>query len=170
MRLEDRTLQPLQVFVYGTLKPGEINFAAYCQSRGCEATPAMVFGRLYSLPLGYPAITAGDLPVYGFLLSFPDATALAELDQLEDYDPTRPSEQNEYLREQTDVLLLDRTRVGSAWIYRMSPGRIQALGGIWLPQGDWSSAIQAQYWHPRGLDAGTGIISQESYRISESDR
>lgn len=46
------------LFVYGTLKQGERNFAHYC--RGVRAIePARVWGRLYDLPYGYPML---DVP------------------------------------------------------------------------------------------------------------
>lgn len=161
-------MELLQVFVYGTLKPGEANFQPYCQSKGCEAIPAMVWGQLYSLPFGYPALTAGDRPVFGYLLRFPDATALMELDQLEDYEPDRPIAQNEYTREQIEVFQLDRTLIGKAWVYRMQYTQVEQYGGIRLPHGQWTGSLQAQYWQNACLSSQE-TDAHSGYRISDSE-
>ena len=48
-----------RVFVYGTLKQGQRNFARYC--RGVlNVEPAQVVGRLFDLPYGYPML---DVPL-----------------------------------------------------------------------------------------------------------
>jgi gamma-glutamylcyclotransferase (GGCT)/AIG2-like uncharacterized protein YtfP len=62
------------VFVYGTLKPGENNYQIYCAGKVLAEQRAIAFGRLFSLPAGYPAMTPGDCPVHGFLLSFANST------------------------------------------------------------------------------------------------
>ena len=60
----------LKVFVYGTLKPGQVNFARYCGGDRMLATlPAQVHGKLFELSLGYPAMTLGDTWVKGFSTS-----------------------------------------------------------------------------------------------------
>jgi gamma-glutamylcyclotransferase (GGCT)/AIG2-like uncharacterized protein YtfP len=129
--------EEVRVFVYGTLKPGEANYERYCKNH-CKVVEAMVLGQLYDLSLGYPALTAGNLPVYGFLLSFTDPDILATLDELEDYDPACPPEQNEYVRIKTAVFSLARQPVGWAWTYCMTQSQIQQFGGVLLPQGKWS--------------------------------
>jgi gamma-glutamylcyclotransferase (GGCT)/AIG2-like uncharacterized protein YtfP len=65
--------QPLlRVFVYGTLKRGERNHAAYCRG-AVSAQPALVIGRLYHLPQGYPML---DVPLSAVLaLGSQDALA-----------------------------------------------------------------------------------------------
>jgi gamma-glutamylcyclotransferase (GGCT)/AIG2-like uncharacterized protein YtfP len=45
----------IRLFVYGTLKQGERNFAHYCQGV-LAIEPACVLGRLYDLPYGYPML------------------------------------------------------------------------------------------------------------------
>ena len=57
----------LRVFVYGTLKPGEANYQRYCAGKLVNAQRAMVLGKLFALPAGYPAMTLGDIPVQGYL-------------------------------------------------------------------------------------------------------
>lgn len=128
--------EEVRVFVYGTLKPGEENYDCYCKNH-CEVQEAIVFGQLYDLPFGYPALTAGNLPVYGFLLSFTDSGILARLDELEDYNSVRQPDQNEYFRAKTDVFSLTHQPVGWAWTYWMKQAQVQQWGGVLLPQGKW---------------------------------
>ena len=54
---------PVRLFVYGTLKRGHGNHARFCaQAQAIE--PATVWGRLYHLPAGYPAL---EVPPEGIL-------------------------------------------------------------------------------------------------------
>lgn len=54
----------LRLFVYGTLKHGERNHDRYC--RGASfAGAATVRGRLYDLPLGFPALVVPREDVHG---------------------------------------------------------------------------------------------------------
>lgn len=121
---------PCRVFVYGTLKPGERYYTEYCADHVLTAQPAIVLGELFDLPLGYPAMTLGDRPIQGVLLTFTDTAILAELDELEGFDPTRPSHENEYQREQVEVLDLDHQFLENAWIYRMSMPQVLSLSGL----------------------------------------
>jgi gamma-glutamylcyclotransferase (GGCT)/AIG2-like uncharacterized protein YtfP len=122
-----------QVFVYGTLKPGGKYHQAYCGDRILRAEPAIAPGQLYDLPLGYPAMAPGGDTV----LSFASASILPRLDELEDYSPAAPPEQNLYQRERCAVRHPDGSPLGEVWLYRMALARIQALGGTYLPQGIW---------------------------------
>lgn len=76
----------LKVFVYGTLKPGERNYPLYC-TQAIEIIAAIAYGKLYDLPMGYPAaiFPESDL-VWGYVLTFGDTTVLQTLDELENYD------------------------------------------------------------------------------------
>ncbi|WNZ22992.1 gamma-glutamylcyclotransferase [Leptolyngbya sp. NK1-12] len=145
--MEKAESNPLKVFVYGTLKPGEINYDHYCQGRVLHAQAAIMIGQLYDLPFGYPAMTVGNSLVYGFLLSFADPAILTHLDQLEEYDPNRPTEQNEYVRVAAEVFDLNHRSLGQAWVYQMDKTLVNKLGGILLPQGRWGSPTgsQAEY-------------------------
>lgn len=129
----------LRVFVYGTLKPGEINYQPYCAGRITSKTRAYTFGQLFALPVGYPAMTPGKGRVEGFLLTFNDATVLKQLDQLEDYDPYRAPEENEYNRELIWVYSPAGEGLGQAWGYLMSEEQARRWGGILLPSGWWSA-------------------------------
>lgn len=128
----------LHVFVYGTLKPGECNYDRYCAANIVKAQEALVYGQLFDLPFGYPAMTVGEAPVYGFVLLFADQATLTQLDELEDYDPHRPVDQNEYVRTEIETFSLDRHPLGSAWVYLMSLERAKSSNGILLPKGYWT--------------------------------
>jgi gamma-glutamylcyclotransferase (GGCT)/AIG2-like uncharacterized protein YtfP len=131
-------VENLRVFVYGTLKPGEVNYQRYCAGRTIEEKSAIAWGQLFDLPCGYPAMILGNQQVYGFLLTFTDTTVLEDLDRLEDYNPHRLPEQNEYNRQQIEVFDGAGKSLGNAWAYFMTPQQIQRANGIFLPQGWWS--------------------------------
>lgn len=127
----------IRLFVYGTLKPGECNYG-YCQQQVIAAEAAIAFGALYALPLGYPAMTLGSSPVQGVLLSFADAAVLEQLDQLEDYCPSRPPEENEYNRAMIETFSPVLHPLGRAWVYLMQPDLVKRLGGVLLTSGVWT--------------------------------
>ena len=134
----------VKVFVYGTLKPGECNYEAYCAGHVAEVQQAVAHGELFDLPfdypaLDYPAMTQGDRPVYGYLLSFANASILSDLDELEDYSPDRSDDQNEYVRQEIEVFSLEEQPLGIAWVYLMSTERAIGMGGILLPDGKWTA-------------------------------
>lgn len=106
-----------------------------------EAKRAIAFGQLFDLPLGYPAMTPGDSPVQGFLLTFADPNVLSILDELEDYDPQRLPEENEYYRQQIDTYGSTGQALGLAWVYLMSSKQVWCLEGIPIPSGWWSGYV-----------------------------
>jgi gamma-glutamylcyclotransferase (GGCT)/AIG2-like uncharacterized protein YtfP len=126
------------VFVYGTLKPGEENFDRYCAGRIVSAQEAIALGQLYDLPFGYPAMTPGSGLVYGVVLSFTDPTLLVHLDELEAFDPHRPPEENEYIRQKIETFSLNCQPLGWAWVYLMNSEQAKQLGGMLLPDGWWT--------------------------------
>ncbi|MGB8699665.1 MAG: gamma-glutamylcyclotransferase [Thermosynechococcaceae cyanobacterium] len=131
----------VQVFVYGTLKPGYANYDDYCGDRIRSAQKAQVRGKLFDLPLGYPALTVGEQWIAGYLLCFADDGCLMRLDKLEDYCPDRPVAENEYQRERIDVFDLQQRSLGVAWVYRMTPAKVQQLGGKWVASGEWFGSL-----------------------------
>jgi gamma-glutamylcyclotransferase (GGCT)/AIG2-like uncharacterized protein YtfP len=134
----DPQLHLIQIFVYGTLKPGESNFDRHCQNV-IQIQEAIVHGTLYDFPaLGYPAMTPGDSSVYGFLLSFTEPKILIALDELEDYSADRPLEQNEYYRQKIQTFSLSHQSLGDAWVYLMEPEKAKRLGGVLLSEGRWT--------------------------------
>ncbi len=50
----------INVFVYETLKPGEANYQKYSAGKVVEVKRAIANGKLYNLPMVYPAITSED--------------------------------------------------------------------------------------------------------------
>ncbi len=139
--MSEQALDKLKVFVYGTLKPGEINYQRYCAGAVVEAQKAIAFGQLFDLSLDYPAMTDGESPVYGFVLTFADPDILNVLDELEDYDSRRTPEANEYQRQQIETYDLSGQALGLAWVYLMTIERVQRLEGVLLPSGSWTGYV-----------------------------
>jgi gamma-glutamylcyclotransferase (GGCT)/AIG2-like uncharacterized protein YtfP len=135
------TLNQLKVFVYGTLKPGEANYQHFCAGKVVEETTAITFGQLFDLPFGYPAMIPGESPVQGFLLTFADPAILSVLDELEDYDPQRSQQENEYYREQIEVYDVTGRSLGCAWVYLMRFEQVQHWRGVLIPSGWWSRCV-----------------------------
>ena len=125
-------------FVYGTLKPGEAYYTTYCEPYVVEIVPAIAQGCLFHLPMGYPAMTLGDRSVMGALLQLRDETAIAHMDDFEDYDPALPEAENLYIRQLRPVFSLEQQPLGNAWIYMMQLERVQQYQGILVPSGNWS--------------------------------
>jgi gamma-glutamylcyclotransferase (GGCT)/AIG2-like uncharacterized protein YtfP len=137
-KLKIKFSQQVRIFVYGTLKPGEVNYKRYCANRVIASQRAIAPGKLYALPMGYPAMTAQNSQVHGYLLSFAELEILSLLDELEDYQPHRQISQNLYNREEIEIYDLQRQTLGLAWVYLMSPEKVSQLGGIPQADGWWS--------------------------------
>jgi gamma-glutamylcyclotransferase (GGCT)/AIG2-like uncharacterized protein YtfP len=103
------------------------------------AKQAIASGKLFNLPMVYPAMTLGDGKVYGYLLSFPDSQILPALDDLEDYESTRPMSKNLYNRQSIEIFDLDGLSLGWAWVYLMTLERVDKLSGIPQMDGCWIS-------------------------------
>ncbi|MDZ8024651.1 MAG: gamma-glutamylcyclotransferase [Nostoc sp. DedQUE11] len=130
----------VQVFVYGTLKPGEANYKRFCAGKVVDVKRAFVQGKLFALPMGYPAMTLGDGQVYGYLLSFANPAILNRLDVLEDYHPARQVSENLYSRKTIEVYQGEWVSLGWAWVYLMSLEQVDQLGGVLQPEGWWSGS------------------------------
>lgn len=128
----------VRVFVYGTLKPGEVNYKRYCAGKVVDVKRAIAPGKLFALPMGYPAMTLEDSQVQGYLLSFADSKALSQLDELEDYQPQRQMSENLYNRQEIEIYNLQGLSLGLAWVYFMSPKQVQQLGGMLQADGWWT--------------------------------
>ncbi|MCP8712677.1 gamma-glutamylcyclotransferase family protein, partial [Streptomyces sp. AC04842] len=109
----------LPFFVYGTLRPGEINHDRFLRGRTAREEPALLRGAvLYEGP-GYPyAVEGPEGEVRGELVTArPEAYAelLTLLDRLEEYVPGDP--RNLYDRVERPVVReADGTEV-QAWLY-----------------------------------------------------
>lgn len=132
------TVAPCRLFVYGTLKPGEAAFESLCRPFVQSLCPAIAPGRLYDLPLGYPAMTLEQGWVQGVLLTLALADGVEAMDKFEEYYPDRPPSASQYQRISHDIYDHHQRCLGQAWVYVMDPQRIQSLRGQWLPAGHWS--------------------------------
>lgn len=132
---------PLPFFVYGTLRPGEVNHDLFLRGRtACEEPARLPDAALYDGP-GYPyAVHRPGSAVVGELITpAPGAYPglLAALDRLEEYGgPGRPG--NLYDRIAREVLRPGGTPV-RAWVYLASPlvARDLSASGAEIPGGDW---------------------------------
>ena len=131
------------VFVYGTLKPGEANYSSYC-TKVVSQILSYTLGNLYTLPVGYPAMTVGDNRVYGVCLRFDDSRILASLDRLEDYQNGRAPDLNEYYRSLTPIYSSDNRLIGRAWAYFMTRDRVMQYGGVRVTSGCWSGKLSVE--------------------------
>ncbi|WP_099237999.1 gamma-glutamylcyclotransferase family protein [Synechococcus sp. BDU 130192] len=129
----------LKVFVYGTLQPGEANFPRYCAPYHPHIEKAFIPGKLYQLPVGYPALTPEPGWVEGCLLRFRDPKVLERLDVLEDYQPGRSPSLNEYQRRQAPVYTETKTLLTEAWVYGMTPEKVAQLGGTPFSGSRWTA-------------------------------
>lgn len=135
----------VQIFVYGTLKPGYPPFDRFCAKTVRQVQRAIVAGQLYHLPLGYPALTAGDQWVQGYLLAFADRGILTQLDDYEQHDPevvqefcgNVPIASVSYQRLAIPVFSPQNHPLGMAWAYIMTPQQVQILQGELVRSGNW---------------------------------
>ncbi|AFY38500.1 AIG2 family protein [[Leptolyngbya] sp. PCC 7376] len=136
--------EPLQVFVYGTLKPEHVNFELFCAGLIQSVAPALTKGRLYQIPFysdkyprGYPAMTSEEGWVEGYLLQFKNVGILEKLDRLEGYKEGRSPEENEYQRQRIQIFTPDKTPLTKAWGYIMTIEHVQELQGTALNKTVW---------------------------------
>lgn len=136
----------LPFFVYGTLRPGEVNHDLFLSGRTTSEEPARLPGAvLYDGP-GYPYLVEepGGGPVFGELVTACPQTyddLLAALDRLEEYTPGDP--RNLYERVAREVVRDADGMAVRAWVYVAAPGvaaRLHAHGkrigsGDWLVRG-----------------------------------
>ncbi|MEV7523282.1 gamma-glutamylcyclotransferase family protein [Streptomyces sp. NPDC091371] len=131
----------LPFFVYGTLRPGEVNHDLFLRGRTVSEEPASLpDAALYDGP-GYPyAVHRPGSEITGELITAtPDAYGqlLAALDLLEEYrGPGRPG--NVYDRIDCEAVRPDGTPV-RAWVYLAAPLLALRLAdsGTEIPSGDW---------------------------------
>ncbi|MFJ9644903.1 gamma-glutamylcyclotransferase family protein [Streptomyces sp. NPDC004244] len=131
----------LPFFVYGTLRPGEVNHALFLRGRTAAEDPARLHGALLYDGPGYPyAVRQEGAEVVGELITAAPgayATLLAELDRLEEFHgPGLPV--NVYDRVRCDAVRPDGTRT-PAWVYLAAPPLARRLraSGTEIPGGDW---------------------------------
>ena len=126
---EDDTLP---VFVYGTLRPGDVGFRETALADRVECLgPAQVAGTLYDLG-EYPGAVLGKSGIIrGELLLPLDRGVLPLLDEYEIYDPADPKS-SEFLR-----LIATTVDSGlSIWIYAYNRSVTDVPV---IPSGDWAA-------------------------------
>ncbi|MFF7444580.1 MULTISPECIES: gamma-glutamylcyclotransferase [unclassified Streptomyces] len=132
----------LPFFVYGTLRPAEVNHDAFLRGRTASEEPARLDGAaLYDGP-GYPYAVEEPGTVHGDLITArPDAYAelLVALDRLEEFVPGDP--RNLYERVARDVVRTADERTVQAWVYVAAPATATRLRtrGTRITGGDWTA-------------------------------
>lgn len=134
---------PQEIFVYGTLLPGQANHR-WIASLIAGRMTARTRGRLFHLPFGYPAMVESATGwVRGELLSFnnPVEEALEVCDQIEGYMPG----------DEVSSLFVRVVRqvepAGAApchaWCYCLAPQRVEkfTLLGQEIDDGDWLAFV-----------------------------
>ncbi|MFB6806886.1 gamma-glutamylcyclotransferase family protein [Streptomyces sp. NPDC056387] len=131
----------LPFFVYGTLRPGEVNHALFLRGRTVAEEPARLPDALLYDGPGYPyAVQHPGSQIVGELVTPAPGDygrLLAELDRLEEYHgPGRPL--NVYDRVRRDAVRPDGSRT-PAWVYLAAPllARRLRASGTEIPGGDW---------------------------------
>ena len=126
------------LFVYGTLMRGQANHDHFCAD-ALTIEAAVTAGRLYHLPMGFPAmLDADDGHVFGEAMTFRDLdAALRRIDRLEGYNAAKPWD-SLYVRMTRRVRLLKDGKGLPAHVY--------IWNGI-LPQGAVLSA--SSHWDQR---------------------
>jgi gamma-glutamylcyclotransferase (GGCT)/AIG2-like uncharacterized protein YtfP len=140
----------INIFVYGTLQPGRRPYKTLCQKYPHEIEKAIVYGELYHLPIGYPAIVIGPQQlVYGHQLRFQDPAILQILDDYEQHDPIelqhhypqldshKAITELAYDRQLTLTFTPNGQPLEQSWAYTMTIAQIHHLQGQNLPQGHW---------------------------------
>ena len=138
----------LPFFVYGTLKPGSINYKRYnlAEATVSELSATLDRAALYTDGI-YPFVlllddARPDDQVQGFVLTLADAhypRLLRELDDLEEYDPDALPEQSWLVRRVIHVRLASGAAV-ETWIYLAGPAvtaQIKAGKLTRVTSGDW---------------------------------
>ena len=124
---------------YGTLMEGERNHRRYC-GHALTIEPAVIAGKLYHLPVGFPAmVEADDGEVFGEAMTFPDLDAtLREIDRLEGFRPD-DADGSLYLRVVRPVRLLRSGGTVPAYCYLWN--RPVPHGAALIPGGRWRGPL-----------------------------
>jgi gamma-glutamylcyclotransferase (GGCT)/AIG2-like uncharacterized protein YtfP len=132
----------LPFFVYGTLRPGEVNHGLFLRGRTRSEEPGRLADAVLYAGPGYPyaveepggGVVSGEL-----VTALPEAYAelLAELDRLEEYVPGDP--RSLYVRVERKVVRAVDGATVRAWVYVAAPAvatRLRARGRA-IAGGDW---------------------------------
>jgi gamma-glutamylcyclotransferase (GGCT)/AIG2-like uncharacterized protein YtfP len=124
---------------YGTLMRGGANHVRFC-AEALTIEPAVIVGRLYHLPMGFPAmVETDDGKVFGEAMTFPDLDAtLQEIDRLEGFRPDDP-DGSLYRRVIRPVRLLRSGLTVPAYCYLWH--RPVPHGAALIPGGRWRGPL-----------------------------
>ncbi|MBC8214921.1 MAG: gamma-glutamylcyclotransferase [Candidatus Marinimicrobia bacterium] len=129
------------LFVYGSLKFGEMNHDRIFGGFDIKVTPAWTYGKLYDLGC-FPALTEGNNKVYGELIEFDNLEILKKVDYLEGFKGVNHSH-NYYERRMVDVFVGDDTV--KAWVYFLSDEQIKQYDGKIIVSGKWIDWRQVEF-------------------------
>jgi len=122
-----------RLFVYGSLKFGEINHDRIFGGFDIKVTPAWTYGKLYDL--GYfPALTEGNNKVYGELIEFDDPEILMKIDMLEGY---RGKESSFNFYERREMQVFSDKEEFTAWAYFLRKYKVIDADGELITSGIW---------------------------------
>ncbi|PTH88820.1 hypothetical protein C9J60_08245 [Streptomyces sp. A244] len=132
----------LPFFVYGTLRPGEVNHGLFLRGRTRSEEPGRLADAVLYAGPGYPYAVeepGGGVVCGELVTALPEAyeELLAELDRLEEYVPGDP--RSLYERVERKVVRAADGVVVRAWVYVAAPAvatRLRARGRA-IEGGDW---------------------------------
>jgi gamma-glutamylcyclotransferase (GGCT)/AIG2-like uncharacterized protein YtfP len=142
----------LPIFVYGTLRPGQVNYHRFVHGKTAHEAPAVLPDHAMFVLGRYPCITAdahsgaviGDLL---YLLPELFQEVLAALDQLEEYVPGDPS--SPYLRVRRSVRTGDAgepPHISLAWVYVAGePALLRRPACQEVSGGDWPAYLAREH-------------------------
>jgi gamma-glutamylcyclotransferase (GGCT)/AIG2-like uncharacterized protein YtfP len=124
-----------RLFVYGSLKFGEINHNRIFSDYDIKITSAWTYGKLYDL--GYfPALAEGDNKVYGELIEFNNLEILVRVDSLEGY---RGDNSNFNFYDRKEIIVYINENEITAWAYFLNKCKIKESDGELITSGVWSN-------------------------------
>ena len=155
----DRQLEygePLPVFVYGTLRHGQGNYAHLLAGATTDESVAWLENTaMYRPGIAYVTDSPGDRVIGELMTPTPGhyGAILARLDRLEGFDPARPARSWGYRRVARAVLI--PTPAGDltlqrAWVYQgaapLGQGRADWTPRTFVPSGNWLAARPPSQW------------------------
>ena len=128
----------MNIFVYGTLKPGGHYWPQFCEGKVARRRPAKIHGELYDLHVGYPGLRLrGQNWVHGYLLELKDPVHLDGFDYLEGYAANRPESQNEYNRARVPCYDEEGQPLGEVWAYEITATAFAKHDTTYIEGGNW---------------------------------
>lgn len=122
-------MKPTGLFVYGTLLTGQ---SAGGMLGGMARRPAVMAGRLWLLPAGYPVLVDDDpepLPIHGELVALSSQGVLLVVDLYEGGPDS--------LYHRSEATARVEGRAIPAWVYRTSSAEARRAGARRLAIDDW---------------------------------